>query len=105
MIDNANLMQNALYCAAYCEENVWHLLGALLNAEVPSEAVIVTNAKASVLYFQQRAAPEVDDVLSGNTLGPASRGYDSCDTHLFDYWGTPFRSSNASTAAAIRSIS
>lgn len=58
MIDNVNLMQNAEYCAGYCEENVWHLLGDLELAEVPSKAVIVTNASASVLYFQQRAAPD-----------------------------------------------
>jgi hypothetical protein len=58
MTDNATLMQNALYCAAYCEENVWHLLGEMIEAKVPSQAVIVTNPTASVLYFQQRAAPE-----------------------------------------------
>jgi hypothetical protein len=57
MTDIGDLMRDARYCASYCEENVWHLLGAAEAAGVPCRAVIVTNPAERVLYFQQRAAP------------------------------------------------
>lgn len=49
-----------LYCARYCEENIWHLAQDPALAEFERVVAIISNAEASCLFWDQRMCEAPD---------------------------------------------
>ncbi len=48
------------YCPSYCEENIWHLCGALKDLFEVSYVILISNQQQQVALWQQKKSPAED---------------------------------------------